>query len=980
MKIRFLEFSGFKGVDSTTRIDLTSEPDFSVLPQPVRNPIALYKMIFGIVFGYSNWQKELFRGDPRKNKTFTGLLNLVIDGREYLIERDFETNFVACISISGNQMRTLYQGKDIFLNGTHKVYLNTIKQLVPPLLQSINQLFENYFLRQEGQGLPQNPALEFIQHAGESLEEEKDDQKLRLYVPEKQKEIDSLSPEDHPYLYYEIFNKARDAIFLWKLNDDLQPGVCIEANRAACDLTGYSLAELRKKTFLEIKAPEEREKVRKSLQTLVEKGQHYIETVNLTKQGKRVPVGINAHTFLIGGQRVILAVTRDISERKQIEEQLRVSRSKYKMLFDNANDAVLLLDRTRIVECNQSMARLTGLKKEQIIGQEFQDLCESVLTKKEKKDKEGAIKDIFQIVLSGEKRRFECCFLRSDGHSIEVSVNLSPLQLDNKLFIQAIIQDETERRKMEKELLENKKQFQTFIDNSLVGVWRVEFPEPIPVDLPEREIAKKILYEGVVSECNDAFARMYGKKSRKELLGRHPSDFSVDTVKSVERLEKFVRSHFRLEMIETVEKGQEGKNRYFNNSFFGHVENKKLCWLWGLQIDITDRKELEEQFLQSQKMEAIGMLAGGIAHDFNNILTVINGYSDMLSRRMNPDDPLYKYINHIRKAGERASHLTSQLLSFSRRQVFQTRSLDLNKIIQGMISMIQRIIGENIEIVTRLSSNLQPIRFDESKIEQIIMNMVVNARDAMPGGGKLFIETRNVHLDEEYCTLHPEVQPGDYVQVAITDTGIGISEEVIEHIFEPFFTTKEKGMGTGLGLATVYGIVKQANGHITVRSQEGQGTTFFIYFPQSSDEVPEVIEDDRLVLINDLRGEETILVVEDDETVRQVMVEALHNYGYKVLEAMDGNEALEIFALSADQIDLIISDVVMPRLDGKKFHKQILKSNPQIRFIFMSGYIDNKLLEFDDLQNIEFIQKPFKLNELIKKVRAVLDKEKLNLN
>jgi CheY-like chemotaxis protein len=268
------------------------------------------------------------------------------------------------------------------------------------------------------------------------------------------------------------------------------------------------------------------------------------------------------------------------------------------------------------------------------------------------------------------------------------------------------------------------------------------------------------------------------------------------------------------------------------------------------------------------------------------------------------------------------------------------------------------------------------IKFDKNKIEQIIMNMIVNAKDAMPNGGKLFIETRNVFLDEEYCSRHPEAKPGDYVLLSLTDTGHGMSEDVLQHIFEPFFTTKEKGSGTGLGLATVYGIVKQAEGHISVHSQEGQGTTFFIYFPKSTEINQEpVSEEIPQIFLNDLKGEETILVVEDDHTVRQVVVETLANYGYHILEATNGSEALEIYSLNSHKIDLVISDVVMPQMDGREFRKKILQTNPNCKFIFMSGYTDTTIMNFDELQSVEYLQKPFKLTELLRKVRSMFSKK-----
>ncbi|NOX89952.1 MAG: PAS domain S-box protein [Calditrichaeota bacterium] len=983
MKIRYIEISGFKGVDASVRYYLSPLPrnisDLSLAD----DSLFLYKTIHGIVFGFNTWQKEIFRGDPKKNKTFTGLLNIELDDRELLIERDFETNFVACVSIQKNKMRTIYQGKDIILNGSHKVYLRTIKELIPDIIDSLNEVFQQ--IKYERMKIAKTVNSDNVSSDSAAVgnvssngnKNQRETSSLRLYIPEKtESAVQKLSPEEHSCLFYEIFNKANDAIFLWALNPDLTPGYCIEANRAALELTGYSLAELRKMTFLDIKPPQYREQISKLIKELTDKGQLYIETVNRTKDGKQIPVGINAHAFYIDGERVVLSVTRDISERKRFEQELENSNIKYRALFENAKDAVLLLNKTKIIDCNHSTTILLNTDKEKIIGREFHELCHRIIPDGKRRDQEGQIKDILQIVLTGQKKYFECQFRKSDGSLVDAEVCFDSLQLNKQIFVQAIIRDITKIRQTEKKLKEKNLLYKNFFQNTLVGIWRLEFPTPISTSLSPREIARKIFYEGVCTECNQAFLRMYGRSNEKEILGQNPSIFSIDHKKSLDRLEQFVQNNFRADVVETIEKDMNGKRRFFNNSYIGQIENGKLVWMWGLQIDVTQQKELEEQFLQSQKMEAVGMLAGGIAHDFNNILTVINGYSDILTRKINPDDPLYKYIIHIRKAGERASHLTGQLLSFSRRQVFQTRILNLNTIITGMISMIQRIIGENIEIVTRLLTNLKPIKFDESKIEQIIMNMVVNAKDAMPNGGKLFMETRNVYLDDDYCTTHPEAQIGEYVQLTISDTGYGISEDVIQHIFEPFFTTKEKGVGTGLGLATVYGIIKQAHGHITVRSQKGQGTTFFIYFPKSSEETEEVLEKETVKLIEDLRGNETILVVEDDETVRQVMVETLNNYGYRVLEAMDGSEALEIYALSSDQIDLIISDIVMPRMDGKEFKKRIMKGDPDCRFIFMSGYTDNSILNFEDLQNVDLIQKPFKLNELVKKIRSVLDKDK----
>ncbi len=975
MVIRYVELSGFKGIDQTKRIPLEN------LGKPIpafvshENKLFLYKTIHGILFGFNEWQKEIFRGDPEKNRTFTGLLRIGLDDREILIDRDFETNFVAFVIVQNNRFKPIYQGKDFLLNGSHRVYLNSIRSFIPQFYDYLNNLFGQLTNAPYSEG----NALEFRKAVPEETDIFPVNPKaystnLRLYVPEHKRRFKGESVVlQYPHLFFEVFNKANKPIFLWEVKPDLTPGVCILANKAACEMTGYSLEELKGLTFVDLKAKDSKIKTQALLKELITKGQLNIELENVTKDGRIIPVSIDAHTFFIEEQRVVLSIVEDISQRKQMEEKLRNSHEKYKALFENAKNAVLLMDKTKILDCNPAMEAFVGLSKDEIIGHDFDRFCTQVVPAAD--EVKAKLKDYIQIALTGGRKCFQCRFINHSGQTLIGEVCLTPLHLQGKYYVQAIIHDLSEFYAIREELKNRNIQFENFFKNTLVGIWRMEFPQPIPIDLPAEEIARKILQTGIISECNQAFLNMYKIPEAQDIIGKTPEMFNTDPQISIKRIMEFVKNDFKADLMETVEKSANGELHYFNNSFVGHIQNGKLYWMWGMQIDVTEKKKLEEQFLQSQKMEAIGMLAGGIAHDFNNILTVINGYSDMLLRKMDPDNPLLKYITHIRRAGERASHLTKQLLSFSRKQVFQTKTINLNDVISNMISMIQRIIGEHIEIITRLSSNLDLIKFDESKIEQIIMNMIVNAKDAMPGGGKLFIETRNVYLDQEYCERHPEAKPGDYVLLSIMDTGHGMNEEVLEHIFEPFFTTKEKGSGTGLGLATVYGIIKQANGHISVRSQEGQGTTFFLYFPKSAETQNELLgEDEGTFLLNELKGSETILVVEDDETVRQVVVETLANHGYHIIEAINGSEALEIYSLNSQQIDLIISDVVMPQMDGKKFREKILETNPNCKFIFMSGYTDTSVMGFDELDAVDFLQKPFKLTELLRKIRFIFNK------
>jgi PAS domain S-box-containing protein len=390
-----------------------------------------------------------------------------------------------------------------------------------------------------------------------------------------------------------------------------------------------------------------------------------------------------------------------------------------------------------------------------------------------------------------------------------------------------------------------------------------------------------------------------------------------------------------------------------------------------LATDVTDRRLLEEQLRHAQKMEAVGQLAGGIAHDFNNLLTVINGYARLLAARPEAT-PLQHELNQIINAGDRAAALTQQLLAFGRKQVLQPRVLVLNDVVSAMASMIRRLFPANIRVDLNLSPDLREVRVDSVQIEQVILNLAINAKDAMPEGGVLTIETRNLYLDEQYAALKEGIRPGWYVMMGISDTGIGISPEHLPRIFEPFFTTKEKGKGTGLGLPTAYGIVRQSGGQIFVYSELGQGTTFKIYFPEHAsgeDQTAEPAKD-----IRELTGSETILLVEDDHEVRQFAATVLKSRGYRVLEAADAANALQIAHRHEGPIDLLVTDVVMPGMNGPKLASELTRLRPGLRVLYISGYAENAVAHHGVLDaGIEYLAKPFSPTELAHKVREVIE-------
>ena len=413
-----------------------------------------------------------------------------------------------------------------------------------------------------------------------------------------------------------------------------------------------------------------------------------------------------------------------------------------------------------------------------------------------------------------------------------------------------------------------------------------------------------------------------------------------------------------------------------NRGFESHVQplrdaEGEVVGVIGVALDITDRRHLADQLRQSQKMQAVGQLAGGVAHDFNNLLMVVKGHAEILLNRIQSGSPLHNNAEQIDKAADRAASLTRQLLAFSRMQVLQARVLDLNEVVGGMTKMFSRVIGENIELTFVPGSRLGRVKADPGQIEQVLLNLVVNARDAMETGGRITIETSNVQLDRDYCAKHHNIEPGPWVMLTVTDTGCGMDAKTQTRIFEPFFTTKAQGKGTGLGLATVYGVVKQSGGFIYVYSEVGHGTTFKVYLPQVVADVDKDVAEKPAAAPS---GSETILFVEDEESVRELVREYLMGTGYRVLEACDGVQALEIAAAHKGAIDILVTDVVMPRLSGRELASRIAAVRPNVKVLFISGYTDDSIFRHGVLEGgVAYLQKPFNLKAIAQKIREVLD-------
>jgi PAS domain S-box-containing protein len=477
---------------------------------------------------------------------------------------------------------------------------------------------------------------------------------------------------------------------------------------------------------------------------------------------------------------------------------------------------------------------------------------------------------------------------------------------------------------------------------------------------------------GRVTEVNESFEAMF-QYSVAELKGRFLHEFIVPPDQMEEaRAQLSQAQRGGVARLQAVRKRKDGKLLDVVIASHLIVIDENPVGVYTIYVDISEQKQLEEQFRQAQKMEAVGRLAGGVAHDFNNLLTVITGYSEMALAQLDDRDPRRRFIEEVKKAGQRAASLTRQLLAFSRQQVVEPKVLDLNTLVADMGKMVLRLIGEDIELITRLDPALGRIKADPGQIEQVILNLAVNARDAMPHGGTLRIETANRDVDDDTARRTVGLRPGRYVVLAVGDTGCGMDEETQSHIFEPFFTTKEVGKGTGLGLSTVYGIVQQSHGHIEVESELNRGTTFKVYLPWFDEAVESPDVETPPVKLPG--GRETILLAEDDEGVRSLAGQSLQSLGYEILEAQSGAEALQTIERHRSPIHLLLTDVVMPQMSGIELAKRVTALLPEIKVLFMSGYTERATVHHDQLDaSAAYLQKPFTVEGLAFKVREVLD-------
>jgi len=653
----------------------------------------------------------------------------------------------------------------------------------------------------------------------------------------------------------------------------------------------------------------------------------------------------------------ICVVFEDITRRREAEGALQKTNELLKAIIEAVPVAIIGLDLDGIVRTvwNPAAEKMLGWTAQEAMGK----LLPTVPTDKREefqKYREWMRKG---LTMKGVEVRRQ----RRDGVLVDYSIYASPLHDSSGKIVGniAVMVDITEHKRAEAALRTSEERFKRLVQNS-------------------SDVIAILDEKGIVASVSGPSKAIMGYEP-EELVGTnafdhiHPGDrestlktFTEDVAQagSTHRWEyRFRHRDGSWVVMEAV-----GTNLLKDPVVKGIVLNIR---------EITERKDaeeernkLQEQLQQAMKMEAVGRLAGGVAHDFNNLLTVIHGYVELARMKLTPPDPLLKAIDGIHRAAESAAALTNQLLAFSRRQIIEPRVLSLNDLIEGLAKMLTRLIGEDIELRIVLAEVLGSVRVDPGQFEQVLVNLAVNARDAMPNGGRLVIETADVELDEEYCSRHSQMQPGRYIQLAMSDTGHGMSEEVKRHLFEPFFTTKDKGQGTGLGMATTFGAVKQAGGAIEVYSEVDRGTTFKIYLPRVEAQAERLVKEAPDLEL--ARGKETILLVEDDEGVRDVALNILEHLGYRVLTAANGGEAFLLVEKHAGPIALLMTDVVMPGINGRELAERLLRLKPDMKVLFTSGYTENVIVHHGVVdRNLNFIGKPYSMQALARKIRDVLD-------
>ncbi|HEX8984176.1 MAG TPA: PAS domain S-box protein [Bryobacteraceae bacterium] len=745
--------------------------------------------------------------------------------------------------------------------------------------------------------------------------------------------------------YLALFDDAADAISITTPALDF-----LEVNQRACELLGYAREELLSKNLRELLPAEDRAGRPLDFSELIGTNRTEVRERRLVrKDGGVITVEVSVRALRDGR---LVSIARDVTERRAAEEALKANEALNRSVVYTAVDGIVTADENGVVlSFNPAAERLFGYTAEEVIGRNL-----SILMPSPHREEHDA--HIRRYLETGVRKIIgigrEVTALRKDGTTFPADLAVSEMLLPGRRLFTGILHDLTARKRVESMLRETNATLQAVIETSPLAV--------ITIDL-----------EGTVLAWNAAAERIFGW-SAAEVLGK-----PIPTMPDEERAE-IVRSSARKARSE-MPVGVERRRRRKDGSAVdvsvwtallpGPAD--ELSAILVIAADVTQRKAIEEQLRQAHKMEAVSRLAGGVAHDFNNLLTIIGGYGQMALDRASGDPELKGHLEQVLKAAEQASALASQLLLFGRHRPSAVEDLDLAGLVRKLEPALRRIIGEDIALTIAAREDAAPVRAAASQIEQVLLNLVGNARDAMPSGGNLAIEIANVELGPWYTQNHMNVEEGGYVMLAVSDTGMGIPAEARARLFEPFFTTKDRSKGAGLGLSTVYGIVRQCGGHIWVYSEPGEGASFKVYLPRAEHPVPRPQAEPEKPAPRS--GAETVLLVEDEPGIRALVREILRQNGYSVLEADDVEHALRLCREHDGGIQLLLTDVVMPGMSGRELAEQAASLRPDLKVLYMSGYTDNIVVHHGvDARDTGFLQKPFTPGVLARKVRDILDR------
>lgn len=743
--------------------------------------------------------------------------------------------------------------------------------------------------------------------------------------------------------YRTLFDSITDPLFVY----DRETLAYLEVNDAAVHHYGYSREEFLKLTLRDIRPVEEVPKLLEMLMHSFENFEHRGLWKHRKKDGSIIDVEISAYGLNYQDRPACLVAARDVSERLRFETKMMHTSRLLQAVADGTPDALFIKDREgKYLLFNRAASRFVGKPIEEVLGRD--DLAVF------NPESAHLIMTNDRLVMeTGQSQSLEELLDTPDGPRMFQALKAPYLdEHGNVIGVIGSSRDITEGKSTEEAL----RLRDHIIQELAQGILITDATRP----------------ENPIIDASRGVHRLTGY-SRDELLGKTFQFLQgPETDDETSQLLSDSLAAGKECNVELVNYRKDG-SIFYGNLAINPVHDKKglLKYFVGILSDVSQRKRLEDQLRQSQKMEAVGRLAGGVAHDFNNLLTIITGYSEILLEQQGVDTIVRESAHAISEASSRAASLTRQLLGFSRKSILQPKVLDVNSVVSNIAAMLRRLIGEDIELVTNLAPFTQTVRVDPGQLDQILMNLAVNARDAMPRGGRLTISTSNVHLTESDVLASPECKPGRYVMLSVSDTGVGMTPETLPRIFEPFFTTKEIGKGTGLGLPMVLGIVQQSGGAIHVESQLNEGTVFKIYLPTIQHDELQPTEFNQQ---QPLHGTETVLITEDEEAVRRLAEMSLRKYGYHVIAAASGLEAIQKYASHQGPVHLLLADVVMPGMSGPELAETLRQQQPPIKVLLMSGYTDDAVIRHGLLEDeINFIQKPFTPLALAEKIRAVLD-------